>query len=372
MTRFIFALLLMLPLTLSAQTFVSEGQTIAVEEILKREGIIWSVDFLPNKNIIFTERGGTMWILDPAAKGADRVKQVTGVPKVVEMGQGGLLEVRVHPDFDKTKFVYLTYSESTGSGGEATTAFGRGKLEGNSLVGFQKLFTAHEPSDEGIHFGSRIEFDRKGYVYFTVGDRNARHNSQKLRYHTGKILRLKEDGSVPSDNPFVKNKDAKPEIWSYGHRNPQGLAYDHKTDTLWEAEMGPRGGDEVNLIKPGLNYGWPVITYGREYWGPKIGEGTEKKGMEQPVVYWTPSISPSGMAIYRGSELAKWDGNLFLGCLSGTQLRRLVVENGKVVRQEELLKNMSTRFRSVRMGLDGALYLSTDDGRILRLVSGKK
>ena len=198
-----------------------------------------------------------------------------------------------------------------------------------------------------------------------VGDRDERQNAQKLTQHNGKVLRFNHDGSVPKDNPFVGKANALPEIFSYGHRNPQGLAIHPTTGEVWEAEMGPRGGDEINLIKPGANYGWPVVSYGREYSGPKIGEGTEKAGIENPIAYWVPSISPSNIAFYSGDALPKWKGNLFLGNLSGMHIRRLVVSGQKVVKQEEVLKG--SRFRNLRSGPDGFLYYSTDEGKICRL-----
>ena len=233
----------------------------------------------------------------------------------------------------------------------------------------KKIFTGNNLDADGIHFGSRLEFDDKGYLFVSLGERNVRERSQQLSFHNGKIIRLKDDGSIPHDNPFSRDTNAKPEIWSYGHRNPQGLVRDPKTGDLWSTEMGPRGGDELNLIKAGANYGWPVITYGREYYGPKIGEGTHKDGMEQPIAYWVPSISPSGMTIYHGEVFPKWKGNIFLGNLSGAHLRRLVLnDQKKVIHQEELLKSQNYRIRNVRSGPDGYRYISTDSGLIARLI----
>jgi aldose sugar dehydrogenase len=273
-----------------------------------------------------------------------------------------MLDVRVHPD---KKRLFFSYSEP--SGGGATTALGTATLENGALKNFRKIFAAHQPNSNRIHFGSRVEFDGQGHLFLSIGDRNERQRAQKLDNHQGKIIRLREDGSIPEDNPFRSREGARAEIWSYGHRNPQGLAWREETGELWSAEMGPRGGDELNLIKPGSNYGWPEVTKGREYWGPRIGK-EKLEGMVDPVVNWTPSISPSGLTFYTGEAFPKWKGNAFLACLSGSQLRRVVFDGAKVVQQEALLEKVGARFRQVRTGPDGFLYLSTDDGRIVRLV----
>jgi glucose/arabinose dehydrogenase len=344
--------------------YESEGQPFSVEILAEQDDVVWGFDFLPDGRIVFTERDGQLRILDPGTKS---VQTVQGVPAVARAGQGGLLDVRVHPAFNENGWIYLTYSETVDRG--MTTALGRGRLDGLVLKDYRKLFSAWEPNRNNIHFGSRIEFDGSGKLFISVGDRNERHYAQDLRYHNGKILRLNEDGSVPGDNPFTQNPDAKPEIWSYGHRNPQGLVKHPVTGELWESEFGPRGGDEINVIHPGANYGWPVITYGREYWGPKIGEGTEKAGMEQPIAYYVPSISPSGIAFYSGNAFPRWRGSLFVANLSGQHLRRLVIDqNNKVVKEEELLSDLGVHFRHVRPGPEGYLYFSTNDGKIARLV----
>jgi glucose/arabinose dehydrogenase len=297
----------------------SQEHPYQVEILSQTSDVIWSFDFLPDGRVLFTERSGRLHLFDPPTK---KITLIENTPSVFAEGQGGLLDVRVHPNFKEAPWVYLSYAEPIGKG-KATTAVGRSKLNGARLEGFQKLFSAQEPNSNEVHFGSRIEFDGKGHIFFSVGDRNVRENVQSLNYHNGKILRLNEDGSVPKDNPFANQTNARPEIWSLGHRNPQGLAYRAKTGELWEAEFGPRGGDEVNLIERGGNYGWPVITYGREYYGPKIGEGTEKPGLLQPVAHWVPSISPSGITFYEGSQFPKWKGNLFLANLGGRNFRKL-------------------------------------------------
>lgn len=333
------------------------------ETLLQRESVVWGFDFLKGGRIVFSERAGILAIFDPKTK---KVTELKGAPKVWAQGQGGLLDVRVHPS--KTDVLFFTYSEPVGD--KATTALATAKFSGSELSEFKKLFSAHQPNSNDIHFGSRIEFDGAGHLFITVGDRDNRKRAQELSYHQGKILRLNEDGSVPKDNPFASRAGAKPEIYSYGHRNPQGLARHPSTGELWEAEMGPRGGDEVNFVKPGANYGWPLVTYGREYWGPSIGVKS-KPGIEEPIVYWAPSISPSAAAFYSGNAFPEWKGNLFLGTLSGMHLRRLVLDGKRVVRQETLLEKLGLRFRNVRTGPDGYLYLSTDDGKIARLVPNR-
>lgn len=245
----------------------------------------------------------------------------------------------------------------------------RARLKGDSLIENKILISTNAISNNNIHYGSRIEFDREGHLFVTIGDRNERPRVQDLLYHNGKTLRLNLDGSVPKDNPYVNDKKALPEIWSLGHRSPQGLAIHPVSQALYLAEMGPRGGDELNIIKPKLNYGWPVVTYGREYSGFKVGDGiTTQKGMEDPLVHWVPSISPSAITFYTGDKFPNWKNNLFVGCLSGMHLRRLVLDGDKVMVQEELLKDLSERFRNLRTGPDGYLYFSTDNGLIARIV----
>lgn len=331
------------------------------EVLTKQDDVIWGFDFVDARRVIFTQRNGRIKILDLASK---RVAEITGAPEVYENGQGGLLDIRVDPS--DSSVLFLTYSKPiTGNGG--TTALARAKLQGNTLTNLKDLLVTDQPSTQGVHFGSRIEFDGAGHVFFTVGDRNDRPKVQDLRYHNGKIMRLKKDGTIPKDNPFVNQESAQPEIWATGLRSPQGLAMHPVTGVLWESEMGPKGGDEINIIEPRKNYGWPEVTYGREYHGTRIGF-TEKVGTQQPIAHWTPSISPSGMTIYNGHMFPKWKGHFFLGTLSGMHLRRLEIENNKVIAQEELLGSLGLRIRNVRGGPDGALYLSTDNGLISRLV----
>lgn len=324
--------LILLSVVLSATVF---AQTADV--LLKREDVIWGFDFLPDGKIIFTERGGKILTFDPKTK---KTVEVKNSPKVYAVGQGGMLDIRVHP---KNGYIYFTYSEPDGK--LSATALGRAKLNQDKLEGFQKIFTAGK-SDNDYHYGSRIEFDNDGHLFISSGERGERKLVQKQDNYFGKIIRMKEDGSSP-------------EIWSYGHRSPQGLVMRPGTKDLWESEMGPRGGDEVNLIKKGANYGWPEVTYGREYVGLPIGV-KNRKDVEEPIIYWVPSISPSAMTF--------WKGDIYLANLSGEHIRKLQMDGNKVVKQEELLKKLEWRFRNVRPGPDNELYFSTDEGRIGKLI----
>ena len=323
----------------------------------------WSLAFLPDGRLLVTERPGRLLLL---ADG--RPQPLSGLPEISAGGQGGLLDVVLHPDYARNGWLYLSYS--AGRGEARWHPCGPRPAVGN-------------PSDRPagpVHAAARgagactsargSPSPPTAPCSISLGERNERNRAQDLRDPAGSVLRLTDDGRIPADNPFAGRSDALPEIWSYGHRNPQGLAVQPGTGWMWEVEHGPRGGDELNLLEPGRNYGWPVITYGREYSGGRVGEGlTEKPGMEQPVVYWVPSISPSGMAFYTGSAFPAWKGNLFIGALSGQQLRRLVLEGRRVVHQEVLLKDTIGRIRDVRQGPDGHLWLLTDEaqGALYRL-----
>ncbi len=317
--------------------------------LVQRDDVVWGFDFLPDGRVVFTERGGRVGLLDPKT---GKVAVVKGAPAVWEKGQGGLLDVKVHPDFAKNKLVYLTWSHPVDDG--AATALGRGRLEGDALTGFERLLLTNAGGGNGEHFGSRLEFDG-AHLYMTVGERGHRELAQDLKRHNGKVLRLTHDGKPAG----AGLPGALPEVWTWGNRNPQGIAKRPGTDQLWEVEFGPRGGDELNLLKKGVNYGWPVITYGREYWGPKIGT-TVKEGLEQPVVHWTPVISPSGMTFLDKDTVA-------LACLSGRHIRLVTLAGDKAGAQRSLLEGKNWRVRHVRKGPDGLLWFSTDDGKIGRL-----
>jgi glucose/arabinose dehydrogenase len=318
----------------------------------------WGMAFLPNGDVLVTERPGRLRLV----RGGQLVAEpVAGTPTVVATGQGGLLDVELHPRFAQNQLVYLTYSKACAEGG-ATTALARGRFDGARLTGVADVFVADACGRRGQHFGSRIVFDSTGHVFVSVGERNEKTPAQDVGNHKGTVVRLHDDGRVPQDNPFVGRAGAKPEIWSYGHRNPQGMALHPTTGELWANEHGARGGDEINLVRAGRNYGWPAITHGVDYNGTPISPDTARAGMEQPVLHWTPSIAPSGMAFYTGDRFPQWRGNVFNGAMAGQQLRRVVLDGTRVVKQEVLLKDRG-RIRAVKQGRDGYLYLLVDAPR---------
>jgi glucose/arabinose dehydrogenase len=326
----------------------------------------WSLAFLPDGRMLVTERPGRLRYVD--AKGALSAP-IANVPAVFAERQGGLLDVVLDPDFGTNSTIYLSYAEAAEDGTNGT-AVARAKLDGMRLADVTVIFRQQPTIKSGHHFGSRLVFDRDGKLFVTLGDRNSeRDSAQDLGTHLGKIVRITKDGKVPADNPYVGKDGVLPEIWSYGHRNLQGAALHPGTGRLWTHEHGPRGGDEINIAEPGRNYGWPVITYGREYHGPAIGEGSAKAGMEQPLHYWVPSIAPSGMAFHSGHGFPVWKDQLFVGALAAKQLVRLELAADGTVRSEERIA-IEGRVRDVREGPDGALYLVTDEdaGRILRVV----
>ncbi|MBK9294791.1 MAG: PQQ-dependent sugar dehydrogenase [Oligoflexia bacterium] len=344
---------------------LAQSYQLKEEVLFKGEDVVWGFDFVSNTQIIFTERSGVFKLLDLKTK---KVTQLEVPVQIYSGGQGGLLDIRLHPNFNKNNLVYFTFSKKV-SDGNYTTALSRFKLKENILSQYEELFTAHAVGESVIHFGSRLAWGKNLELFMTIGERNERDKAQDLSVHNGKILRLTELGKAHPGNPFIKTKNALGEIWSYGHRNPQGIVYDGDSKILYEVEFGPRGGDEINIIDSGKNYGWPIVTAGREYWGPKIGDGKNKPGMQLPIKTWVPSISPSGMDIYKGEKLKKWKNNLFLACLSSKHLRRVEIQNEKVVLEEELLKNKNMRVRHVRSGPDGWLYISTDAGHLLKLAT---
>lgn len=328
----------------------------------------WGVAFLPNEGYLVTERDGTVKHIDPSG----RQSEVDGAPEVFAQGQGGLLDIALSPDFSSDRTVFLTYSQGSPAG--AGTSLFRARLANGFEGGFvledgQTIFSGNNKSYGGRHFGSRLAFAPDGTLFMTVGERGDGERAQDTSDHAGSVLRLTRDGQPASDNPFVGRDDAKPEIWSYGHRNPQGAAIHPETGVLWTVEHGARGGDEINIPEAGKNYGWPVISYGRHYSGSKIGEGTSKDGMEQPIHYWDPSIAPSGMAFVTSDLYPEWKGDILVGALAGQHLARVDLEDGKVVGEEKLLTDLGERIRDVRQGPDGYIYVLTDsdDGRLLRL-----
>lgn len=337
-----------------------------VNKISENHGIVWGLDFLDNETLIFTEKTGN---LNTFSLKTSKAKVLKNPPKSVVHGQGGLLDVAVHPKFSKTKKVYVTYTKSINN--QFTLAAAWAELQNGAFGPWNEFFVAQTANKNMEHFGSRLVFDGKGHIFISAGERGERQSAQKLSEHTGKIIRLKEDGSVPKDNPFIKTANAKPEIWSYGHRNPQGMYYDLSTSTLYAMEHGPQGGDEINIVKKGANYGWPVITYGKEYGsGSDIGEGTQKNGMEQPYKHFVPSIAPSGLVIYKGSKLPDFKEYIISGSLVLTHLN-LVKKLEKEFCEVRLLKDVGDRIRDVIQGPDELLYFSTDSGKILRIEPGE-
>jgi glucose/arabinose dehydrogenase len=329
------------------------------------EGLIqpWSIAFLPGGDALITERPGRLRIL---RQGKLLAQPVDGIPKVFHSGQGGLLEVMPHPNFASNRLIYITYSKPGATEADSRTALIRGRFENDRLTDVKEIFDA--VSKGRGHYSGKIAFDKNGYLFLTLGDRQVppegnleAHPAQDLTNHHGKIVRLHDDGRVPTDNPFVSRTGARPEIWSYGHRNVQGLAIHPETGELWANEHGPQGGDELNRIEPGKNYGWPVIGFGVNYTtGLAIHKGTHRDGMEQPVKIWVPSIGISGMLFYTGDKFPQWKGNLFIGGMNGQQLSRLTM-SGRRVANEELLVQQTGRIRDIRQGPDGFIYLVTDN-----------
>ena len=344
-----------------------EHAGIRVDEIARGLGVTWGMTFLSPRQLLLTQRFGEVHLLDVESL---ELRSIDGAPEVFSNGQGGLLDAAAGPNYAEDGWIYFTYSKPVD--GDGATALARARLSGDRLVDWQDLLVTDSARGGGRHFGSRIAFDQQGHVFFGVGDRGERDPAQDLGNHIGAILRLRLDGSVPDDNPFVGQAGARPEIWSYGHRNPQGLLYDPDTRRLWSNEHGPRGGDEINLVLRGRNYGWPVISYGKEYWAPlQVGEGTHRAGMEQPVKQYTPSIAPASLLIYRGDAFPEWRGNLFAGALKLIHLNRVMLSpDGEAIGEERLFESLRERIRALAEDSRGWLYLSTDSGRILRLRPG--
>ena len=351
-----------------AQVTQSQQHDFSIEIVADGFENPWSIAFLPDGDILVTERPGRLRIIRDGELLPD---PVSGTPPVRHQGQGGLQEVAVHPDFESNRLIYLSYAKGNEDDSQGTTALLRGRLENDSLVDVEEIFEANAWGERAGHYGAKLAFDADGYLFISVGDRQfatqgdlAAHPAQNPMTHHGTIVRLHDDGSVPDDNPFVGSSDALPEIWSYGHRNPQGLAIHPETGEVWATEHGPQGGDELNVSRPGLNYGWPVIGYGVNYRsGLPIHSAPHGEGMEQPALYWVPSIGASGLAVYTGDAFPMWQGNLFAGGLSADyqRLSRIWLnEQGTVAHREPLLAG-DLRIRDVRQGPDGYIYLAVDN-----------
>lgn len=328
----------------------------------------WGITSLPDGRLLITEKSGTMRI---ATTDGTLSEPITGLPKVNDAGQGGLLGVTIDPDFANNRMVYWTFSEAVADGNLTAVAKGRLADDEKTIENAQVIYQATPAFKSNLHYGGRILFDKAGNIIFSTGERSnieSRPQAQFLNSSLGKVIRITKDGKAAAGNPFENQADARPELYSYGHRNVQGLAINPVTGDLWETEFGPLGGDEVNLIKPGNNYGWPTITYGREYSGAAIGDSIQQKeGLQQPIYYFDPVISPSGITFYTGDQIPEWKNNLFISSLSGMHVARLIIENDKVVGEERLLADQSQRFRDITQGKDGALYAVTDQGRLYRI-----
>jgi aldose sugar dehydrogenase len=342
-----------------ARTFKSEKHEFRLVTLVEGLRNPWSIAFLPDGRMLVTERPGQLRVISSDFKLDPR--PVEGLPNIVASGQGGLFDVVLHPDYKDNGWIYLAYN-GPGDGGWGTELM-RGRLDGHRLVDTEVLFRMQPKSRAGQHFGGRIVFDRDGYVFLTLGDRGDMPRAQRMDDHAGSVIRLHDDGRVPEDNPFVNRRGAKPEKFTLGNRNMQGAALHPRTGELWTHEHGPQGGDEINIMRAGKNYGWPVITYGVNYGtGTKIGEGTHKEGMEQPLLHWTPSIAASGMAFYTADKFPNWRGNLLVGALRHQLVMRVELDGEKVIGQEALIRNEIGRIRDVRVGPDGYVYLATDAG----------
>ena len=328
----------------------------------------WSIAFLPNGDQLVTERDGRLRLIQ---QGSLHPEAIAGVPQVAAVGQGGLLDVVLHPDFDSNAWVYLAYSDQTSQG--LTTRVMRGRLVGHELVDQEILFEALPRSSGGRHFGGRMVFDTQGYLYIAVGDRGEMERAQQGSDHAGSIIRLHDDGRIPVDNPFIGNDEIQNEIYTVGNRNPQGLTLHPVTGQVWSSEHGPRGGDEINLIQAGLNYGWPEVTHGINYSGTRITPHAELEGMESPLLHWTPSIAPSGMVFYTGDEFPTWQGQILNGALRDRLISRVSVvesEDGyQLEEQERFLQGFGQRIRDIRQSPEGELWLLTDhaQGQVIRL-----
>ena len=344
-------------------TFFSFSQSKEYEVVVSDLNNPWGFTFLPDNSILITEKEGKLIHFKDGVK-----TEISGVPEIYVRGQGGFMDIELHPNYKANGWIYFTYASSEGKGNGGNTALMRARLKGDQLINQEVLYKASPNSKRGQHFGSRIAFDAENYIYFSIGDRGNRgENPQDITKDCGKIYRLNDDGTIPKDNPFINNKNAKKAIYSYGHRNPQGMEINPFTKEIWAHEHGPKGGDEINIIQKGKNYGWPVISYGVNYSGSKFTKITKKEGMEQPIHYWTPSIAPSGMAFINSNKYGKWKGNLLVGSLKFQYVSRCILKGNKVFKEEKLLKDIG-RVRSIEQGLDGFIYVGVENLGIVRLL----
>jgi len=343
----------------------SDDLTFQIDTLVTGMDNPWGLEFLPNGDILITEHEGILYRFSK-----EKLTEISGLPTVKQQGQGGLMDLKLHPNYAKNGWLYITYSKpNPDNNREATTAVVRAKLSENQLTEVEEIFVAKPYGKKPYHFGGRVEFDQEGYLYITVGDRGERDvNPQSLSNECGKVHRIYDDGRIPKDNPFVNVPDAVTSIWSYGHRNPQGMARHPQTGDVWTHEHGPKGGDEINLIEKGLNYGWPVISYGVNYSGTRFTKLKEKEGMEQPILYWVPSIAPCGMDFVHSDKYGAWQNDILVGSLKFKYVNRCVMEGNKVVREEKLLEDIG-RVRVIKSAPDGYIYVGVEaPGAVYRIV----
>ena len=325
--------------------------------------IPWGFTFLPDGSMLINERAGQLVHF----KNGEKI-EISGLPYIYVRGQGGLMDIILHPYYKNNGWIYFSYASSIGNGNGGNTTIARAKLSNKTLINFEVLYKAEPNSSAGQHFGSRLIFDSEGYLYFTIGDRGNRDvNPQDITRDCGKVYRINDNGSIPIDNPFINSYNAKKAIYSYGHRNPQGMTLHPETKKIWTHEHGPKGGDEINIINKGKNYGWPLISYGVNYSGTKFTDITEKEGMEQPFHYWDPSIAPSGMAFINSDKYGNWNGNLLIGSLKFQYLNMCTLKNGKIIKEERLLDGLG-RIRSIEQGPDGYIYVGIENLGIVKLL----
>ena len=349
-------------LTLNEATTLDYTHEVVVPDLV----IPWGIAFLPDNSMLITEKEGKLIHFKNNKK-----TEIKNLPEIEVQGQGGLMDVELHPNYKDNGWIYISYASAEGEGRGANTAIMRFKLENGSAVEKKLLYKATPNSNRGQHFGSRIEFDNQGFLYFSIGDRGNRDiNPQNIERDCGKVYRIHDDGRIPVDNPFVKDRNAVKAIYSYGHRNPQGMVKHPETGKIWTHEHGPRGGDEINIIESGKNYGWPVISYGINYSGTKFTDITEAPGMEQPIHYWDPSIAPSGMEFITSDIYPGWKGNLLVGSLKFQYLNRCVIKNNKVVQEEKLIDGLG-RVRAVKQGPDGYIYVGVENVGIVKIIPNK-
>ncbi|MDW5289716.1 PQQ-dependent sugar dehydrogenase [Formosa sp. PL04] len=355
--------LLLLHFFACAQEEKSNEAEYSYETVVSDINIPWGFVFLPDQSIIITEKSGNLIHF----KGGKKTT-VSGLPIIEQLGQGGLLDVALHPDYINNGWIYFTYASSEGEGSGANTALMRAKISNNVLTNKELLYKATPNTNGGNHFGSRILFDENNYLFFSIGERGERdENPQDITRDGGKIYRLNDDGTIPTDNPFVNSPNAKKAIYSYGHRNPQGMIMNPETNKIWAHEHGPKGGDEINIISAGKNYGWPLVTYGINYWGTSISDYTEMEGMESPIHHWTPSIAPSGMCYVTSDIYAGWKGNILVGSLKFQYVDRCILKGNKVIKEEKLLQDIG-RVRSIVQGPDGYIYVGVENVGIVKII----